>query len=166
MCYTLSVLCLIYVLDGLCAALACEFIQACLSASVCLLRAWVITVCYSYSLCLLKPPRQHTWHTYTHSGQVMQWPFHAFTHNSLTRTHSSSEEACESLLALANVPGRSPATRAENELKMKMSCWRLVKRPHLWAPNRPSPKKHANASALYNNFIRCVFGEAFCGFIG
>lgn len=141
----LSVLCLIYVVDGLCAALACEFIQACLSASVCLLRAWVISVCYSYSFCVLKPLRHtthttHT-HTHTHSGQVKLWPFHAFTHNSLTHTHSSSEEACESVLALANVLGRSPATRAENELKMKMSCWRLVKRPHLWAPNRPCPKK-------------------------
>lgn len=138
--YTQSILCLIYAVDGLCVALACEFIEACMSASVCLLRAWVISVLFLQSVvgwyvCVLKPPRQHTWHTNTHSGQVMLWPFHAFAHNSLARTHSSSEEGCESALALTNVPGRSPATRAENELKMKMSCWRLVKRPHLWAPN-------------------------------
>lgn len=96
---------------------------------------------HQLNTCVLKPPRQHTWHTNTHSGQVLLWPFHAFAHNSLTHTHSSSEEGCESALALTNVPGRSPAMRAENELKMKMSCWRLVKRPHRWAPNRPSPKK-------------------------
>lgn len=142
------------------------FVCVCVSAESLSHQCVILTVCSGLMcVCVLKPPRQHTWHTNTHSGQVMLWPFHAFAHNSLARTHSSSEEGCESALALTNVPGRSPATRAENELKMKMSCWRLVKRPHLWAPNRPSPKKHANASALYSDFIRCIFGEAFCSFI-
>ncbi len=145
MCYTQSILCLIYAVDGLCAWVhSSMFVCVCVSAESLSHQCVILTVCSELMcvyVCVLKPPRQHTWHTNTHSGQVLLWPFHAFAHNSLTCTHSSSEEGCESALALTNVPGRSPAMRAENELKMKMSCWRLVKRPHRWAPNRPSPKK-------------------------